>query len=171
MGIRAGYCNRLQSHKSERQSRSMGLPPSSSDTAGGAGGTVNLPNSGRAKTGGFPLALRGDARFGDLAPGDHRLGTKRVRIPAIVGICSTRSWARVPEHRGQPFHERGHVFRPTFSEGQGLGSRSSFLWRALIFRMLSPASSSRWALWTSLSRMASARVGSPISNWSMTERN
>jgi DNA replication protein DnaC len=27
-----------------------------------------------------------------------------MRIPAIVGICSTRSWARVPEHRGQPFH-------------------------------------------------------------------
>ena len=41
------------------------------------GGTVNLPNGGPAKTGGFPLALRGDAQFGDLAPDDHRLGTKR----------------------------------------------------------------------------------------------
>ena len=36
-----------------------------------------------------------------------------MRIPAIVGICSTRSWARVPGHRGQPFHDHGHVFRPT----------------------------------------------------------
>ncbi len=44
-------------------------------------GTVNLPNGGRAKTGRFPLALRGDAQFGDLAPRDHRLGTKR----SIVG--------------------------------------------------------------------------------------
>jgi hypothetical protein len=44
-------------------------------------GTVNLPTGGRVKTGRFPLALRGDARFGDLAPGDHRLGTKR----SIVG--------------------------------------------------------------------------------------
>ena len=35
----------------------------------------------RAKTGGFPLALRGDTQFGDLAPGDHRLGKKR----SIVG--------------------------------------------------------------------------------------
>ena len=49
--------------------------------AGHLGGTVNLPNGGRAKTGSYPLALRGDAQFGDLAPGDHRLGTKR----AIVG--------------------------------------------------------------------------------------
>jgi len=43
-------------------------------------GTVNLPNGGRAKTGGFPLALRGDTQFGDLAPGDHRLGTKRAIV-------------------------------------------------------------------------------------------
>jgi len=45
-------------------------------------GAVNLPTGGRAKTGAlfpwrFPLALRGDARFGDLAPRDHRPGTKR----------------------------------------------------------------------------------------------
>jgi hypothetical protein len=46
-----------------------------------AKGTVNLPNGGRAKTGFYPLALRGDAQFGDLAPHDHRLGTKR----SIVG--------------------------------------------------------------------------------------
>ena len=44
-------------------------------------GTVNLPNGGRVKTGRYPLALRGDAQFGDLAPGSHRLGTKR----SIVG--------------------------------------------------------------------------------------
>jgi hypothetical protein len=44
-------------------------------------GTVNLPTGGRVKTGRFPLALRGDAQFGDLAPGSHRLGTKR----SIVG--------------------------------------------------------------------------------------
>ena len=43
-------------------------------------GTVNLPNGGRAKTEGFPLALRGDAQFSDLAPGDHRLGTKRAIV-------------------------------------------------------------------------------------------
>ena len=40
-------------------------------------GAVNLPSGGHAKTGGFPLALRGDARFGDPAPHDDRLGTKR----------------------------------------------------------------------------------------------
>jgi hypothetical protein len=40
-------------------------------------GTVNVPTGGPAKTGRFPLALRGDAQFGDLAPGDHRPGTKR----------------------------------------------------------------------------------------------
>jgi len=41
-------------------------------------GTVNLLTAGRAKTGVFPLALRGDAQFGDLAPAHHRrLGTKR----------------------------------------------------------------------------------------------
>jgi len=44
-------------------------------------GTVNLPTGGRVKTGRFPQALRGAARFGDLAPGSHRLGTKR----SIVG--------------------------------------------------------------------------------------
>jgi hypothetical protein len=43
-------------------------------------GTVNLPNVGRAKTGNFPLALRSDAQFGDLAPRDHRLGTKRAIV-------------------------------------------------------------------------------------------
>jgi hypothetical protein len=43
-------------------------------------GTVNLPNGGRAKTGGFPLALRGDAQFGDLARRDHRFGTKRAIV-------------------------------------------------------------------------------------------
>jgi hypothetical protein len=32
------------------------------------------------RRGAFPLALRGDARFGDLAPGDHRLGTKRAIV-------------------------------------------------------------------------------------------
>jgi hypothetical protein len=40
-------------------------------------GTLNLPGGGRTETGGFPLALRGDARFGDLAPRDDRPGTKR----------------------------------------------------------------------------------------------
>ena len=49
--------------------------------SGDAIGPVNLPNGGHAKTGIYPLALRGDTRFGDLAPHDHRLGTKR----AIVG--------------------------------------------------------------------------------------
>jgi hypothetical protein len=43
--------------------------------------TVNLPNGGHAKTGRFPWALRGNTQFGDLAPYDHRLGTKR----SIVG--------------------------------------------------------------------------------------
>jgi hypothetical protein len=43
-------------------------------------GTVNLPNGGRPKMGRFPLALRGDARFGDFAPDDHRLGTKRAIV-------------------------------------------------------------------------------------------
>jgi hypothetical protein len=36
-----------------------------------------LPSGGHAKTGRFPLALRGDAQFGDLAPHDDRSGTKR----------------------------------------------------------------------------------------------
>jgi hypothetical protein len=49
-----------------------------------------VPNGGHAKTGSFPLplslaafpwrfplALRGDARFNDLAPHDDRPGTKR----------------------------------------------------------------------------------------------
>ena len=36
-------------------------------------GTLNLPNG----DGGCPLALRGDARFSDLAPRDDRPGTKR----------------------------------------------------------------------------------------------
>ena len=40
-------------------------------------GPVNLLTAGHAKTGRFPLALRGDARFGDLAPHDDRPGTKR----------------------------------------------------------------------------------------------
>jgi hypothetical protein len=40
-----------------------------------------LPTGGRAKTGRFPLPLRGDARFGDLALRDHRLAMKR----SIVG--------------------------------------------------------------------------------------
>ena len=40
------------------------------DRCYGLEGTVNLPNGGRAKTGSFPLALRGDARFGDLVPHD-----------------------------------------------------------------------------------------------------
>ncbi|MCX7342512.1 MAG: hypothetical protein NT037_18885 [Hyphomicrobiales bacterium] len=40
-------------------------------------GTVNVLNGGHAKTGRFRWALRGDARFGDLAPHDHRPGTKR----------------------------------------------------------------------------------------------
>jgi hypothetical protein len=44
-------------------------------------GTVNFPNGGHAKTGRFPWVLRGNAQFGDLAPYDHRLGTKR----SIVG--------------------------------------------------------------------------------------
>ena len=55
------------------------------DTAIGDG-AVNLPSGGRAKTGGFPwrfspgafpLALRGGARVGDLAPHDHRPGSQR----------------------------------------------------------------------------------------------
>ena len=29
-----------------------------------------------------------------------------VRIPRKVGIDSTRSWALVPRHRGQPFHAK-----------------------------------------------------------------
>jgi hypothetical protein len=41
------------------------------------GGPVNLPNGGHAKTGCCPLAFRGDAWFGDLAPHDDRAGTKR----------------------------------------------------------------------------------------------
>jgi hypothetical protein len=44
-------------------------------------GAVNLPTGGRAKTGRFPLALRGDAQFGDRAPHDDRLGSQR----SIVG--------------------------------------------------------------------------------------
>jgi hypothetical protein len=44
-------------------------------------GPVNLPSGGRAATGRFALALRGDAQIGDLAPRDDRLGTKR----SIVG--------------------------------------------------------------------------------------
>ena len=28
----------------------------------------------------YPLALRGDTRFGDPAPRDHRLGTKRAIV-------------------------------------------------------------------------------------------
>ncbi|MCX7329883.1 MAG: hypothetical protein NTW00_17785 [Hyphomicrobiales bacterium] len=48
--------------------------------ARGDGGTVNLPNGGRTKTGRFPLALRSDAQFGDFAPRDHRLGTKRAIV-------------------------------------------------------------------------------------------
>ena len=45
-------------------------------------GPVNLPNGGHAKTGrfslgAFRLALRGDARLGDLALHDDRPGTKR----------------------------------------------------------------------------------------------
>jgi hypothetical protein len=43
-------------------------------------GTVNLPNGGRAKMGLFPVALRGDTQFGDYAPRDHRLGTKRAIV-------------------------------------------------------------------------------------------
>jgi hypothetical protein len=42
-------------------------------------GTVNFSTGGHAKTGRFPLALRGDAQFG-VAPGNHRPGTK----PSIV---------------------------------------------------------------------------------------
>jgi hypothetical protein len=37
-----------------------------------------VPTRGRAKMGRVPLALRGDAQFGDLAPRDHRLGSKRL---------------------------------------------------------------------------------------------
>jgi hypothetical protein len=40
-------------------------------------GTVNAPLSPGAFPWRFPLALRGDARFGDLAPCDDRPGTKR----------------------------------------------------------------------------------------------
>jgi hypothetical protein len=40
-------------------------------------GTVNLPTGSCAKTGRYPLALRGYTQFGDLAPRDHRLRTKR----------------------------------------------------------------------------------------------
>jgi len=40
-------------------------------------GTVNLPTGNCAKTGRYPLALRGYTQFGDLAPRDHRLRTKR----------------------------------------------------------------------------------------------
>ena len=45
-------------------------------------GAVNLLHGGRAQMesfslGAFPLAFRGDARFGDLAPHDDRSGTKR----------------------------------------------------------------------------------------------
>jgi len=52
-------------------------------------GTVSLPTGGRAKTGSYPpeaipwrypLTLRGDARFGDLAPHDDRPGTKRANV-------------------------------------------------------------------------------------------
>jgi hypothetical protein len=55
-----------------------------------------LPNGGRAKTGRFslgaipsrfPLALRGDARFGDPAPGSHRLGTKRAIVRRRHGVA------------------------------------------------------------------------------------
>ena len=42
-----------------------------------AEGTVNLPTGNCAKTGRYPLALRGYTQFGDLAPRDHRLRTKR----------------------------------------------------------------------------------------------
>jgi hypothetical protein len=43
-------------------------------------GPVNLPNCGQAKTGRCPLALRGDARFGDLAPRHNRLGSQRLIV-------------------------------------------------------------------------------------------
>jgi phage-related protein len=50
----------------------------------------------------------------------------KLRIPAIVGAHSTRSWAPIPFHRGRAFHvivggrvgRRRHWFRPGFP-GQG----------------------------------------------------
>ena len=32
-----------------------------------------------------------------------------VRIPGKMGSCSTRSWALIPRHRGQPFHASGSL--------------------------------------------------------------
>jgi hypothetical protein len=32
-----------------------------------------------------------------------------MRIPRKVGIDSTRSWAAIPRHRGQPFHASGSL--------------------------------------------------------------
>ena len=32
-----------------------------------------------------------------------------LRIPWKMGACSTRSWARIPRHRGQPFHASGSL--------------------------------------------------------------
>jgi hypothetical protein len=46
------------------------------------GGTVNLPNGGRAKTEHFPLALRGDAQFGGLA---RPRCTEAYRRAAVFG--------------------------------------------------------------------------------------
>jgi hypothetical protein len=57
-----------------------------------------------------------------------------VRIPAIVGAHSTRSWAPIPFHRGRPFHvivggrvgRRRHRFRPGFPGQVRRGGRLSF---------------------------------------------
>jgi hypothetical protein len=46
-----------------------------------------VTNGGQTETGGFPLALRGDAQFGDLAHHDHRIGTKRSIIEWRHGVA------------------------------------------------------------------------------------
>jgi hypothetical protein len=77
------------------------------------------------------------------------------RFRAILGTRFRPSWAAI---------SRTRAGWPTVSWSQAWSVWSRGFVTLALRRKLSPERRRRWALWTSLSRMASARVGSPMAS-------
>jgi hypothetical protein len=99
--------------------------------------------------------------------------TKTITIPAqTTGPAFVRRWLRISLIMGSDFAPWWALFHAI------VGSLEANRRRVLIqvfcpassdrlpvsLRMLSPVKARRWALWTRRSRMASARVGSPMTS-------
>jgi hypothetical protein len=94
-----------------------------------------------------------------------------VRIPRKLDTCSAANWTVVPAQTGHLFQAKlDTCSRPNWTPWAGrrgvevwfYSGRGELVKLARFFRSESPFKLSWWALWTKRSRMASAKVASPM---------